>query len=644
MRVRGCGLLAGLAVAAAFASPAPAAAQETLFKAQFVCNDRGAIYPLAGARVEFWKRGVDALPKWVTDTRLTVVQADETGRVAIRVNGPEDDFYFRIQLSTPGAQGTPGVRATDWWAPWAWFADTPTNQNDVPVQDYGAQGLGNGTIPPECAAFEAVRQAYDDYATVVGSPPDGGRTVNLNAPSAGVPYSPYTSMFWPPRYPPARQPGMFTTGFHEFAHTVRHGLDGDFLHFGLDLARFNYLTQHSACKKTNRGFAFNEGWAEYWAGDYSPAPNCPGIPATDYAVEGNVAAGLAGLDRFCRGVDRPQMVAVLARNPGRIHSFEEFRNALGCRGLQDAVVTTLRGSGAISLRRRTSFARKQLSSVAGKEARLRRAVRAAVRRARRAPSCPPRPCTDALLRVTLPWLLRAELGQAILLRRTLAFTASAPSLRRLGNPMRARFRRALAARRRAFRVRSARVGARRLRRALVAAATVLRRDRSVGTVTIARRLRAALRSFRAGRLPAGFRIPTPAGSSRLTPIPAPPPTLPPPPAAQPDLVVDSITGFGTSPAPALRVTVRNAGTADAPASTLLLQSRSSASNVTVERGFGVPALAAGASVTIDAPCDNSSAAYAADSATATADSPNAVAEADESNNSRSASGDFCRFN
>ena len=108
--------------------------------------------------------------------------------------------------------------------------------------------------------------------------------------------------------------------------------------------------------------------------------------------------------------------------------------------------------------------------------------------------------------------------------------------------------------------------------------------------------------------------------------------------------MDSITGFTHSTSPSLHVSVRNAGTAQAPASKLLLQSHSAFDNQTRDHTFDVPALAPGASVTIDAACDNTHASYASDSATATADSLNAVAESDESNNSRSAGGgNYCVY-
>ena len=57
------------------------------------------------------------------------------------------------------------------------------------------------------------------------------------------------------------------TAQHELAHTVRHSYDGNNGHFLVDAVRFNYARHHDCGKQTNDGFAFNEGWAEFWAGE-----------------------------------------------------------------------------------------------------------------------------------------------------------------------------------------------------------------------------------------------------------------------------------------------------------------------------------------------------------------------------------------
>ena len=146
-----------------------------------------------------------------------------------------------------------------------------------------------------------------------------------------MPFSPYTDVWWPAGYSPTKDigTGPRSVAQHEYAHTVRHALDGDQRHFFLDSGRFWYLRSHSgsSCKGTNHGFAFNEGWAEFWADEVRPTP-CPN--PTDFSIERNVAFELKRLVRSCRDVDRGRMVAVLARNRGAIHSMSDFSNALGC--------------------------------------------------------------------------------------------------------------------------------------------------------------------------------------------------------------------------------------------------------------------------------------------------------------------------
>ena len=99
--------------------------------------------------------------------------------------------------------------------------------------------------------------------------------------------------------------------------------DGTFLHFLSDVVKYKYTQTHTCGKLTNKGFAFNEGWAEFWAG------TCFGIygnSPTDYSYEGNVAKALRTLKANC-GTSDGQMIDVLQRNPRSIHSFDEYASA-----------------------------------------------------------------------------------------------------------------------------------------------------------------------------------------------------------------------------------------------------------------------------------------------------------------------------
>ena len=107
---------------------------------------------------------------------------------------------------------------------------------------------------------------------------------------------------------------------HELAHIARHSMDGNFAHFAYDASRFWYLRNHHCGTKSNDGYAFNEGWAEFWAND------CHGIygsKLTDYQYEGNVAKALRRLKSACKSSD-PRFIALLKSNKEKIHSFSSF--------------------------------------------------------------------------------------------------------------------------------------------------------------------------------------------------------------------------------------------------------------------------------------------------------------------------------
>ncbi|PXF40297.1 hypothetical protein BWQ96_09989 [Gracilariopsis chorda] len=108
------------------------------------------------------------------------------------------------------------------------------------------------------------------------------------------------------------------TAKHELAHAVRHRYDGGLAHFLKDVAQFVYTRNHNCKSNTNHGFAFNEGWAEYWAGDTA----CGDANGTK-KVEGNVATALKEMQTRCRTSDR-NMWEVLRRNKGKIHSYSSY--------------------------------------------------------------------------------------------------------------------------------------------------------------------------------------------------------------------------------------------------------------------------------------------------------------------------------
>ncbi|CAN8076041.1 unnamed protein product [Agarophyton chilense] len=112
----------------------------------------------------------------------------------------------------------------------------------------------------------------------------------------------------------------FEVAQHELGHIIRHAFDGDETHFEQDERLYGSpdLRYHTCSSKSSEGFAFNEGWAFYWAGqclDFGPTGS--------HEVHGIVAASLRNLQIVCNSSYK-QMVQVLEDNPGVIHSFREY--------------------------------------------------------------------------------------------------------------------------------------------------------------------------------------------------------------------------------------------------------------------------------------------------------------------------------
>jgi len=105
---------------------------------------------------------------------------------------------------------------------------------------------------------------------------------------------------------------------HELAHTLRHSLDGNMAHFLYDVMRYRYMRSHTCSTRSNHGYAFNEGWAEFWAGDCN---GVYGASPADYSVEGNVAKALRRLMNRCNSSYRN---FVLVLKSTKVHSFGDF--------------------------------------------------------------------------------------------------------------------------------------------------------------------------------------------------------------------------------------------------------------------------------------------------------------------------------
>jgi hypothetical protein len=177
--------------------------------------------------------------------------------------------------------------------------------------------VGNQNDSSAPSVWLRSRQAFLDYTRETGAvPPAGHYDIEYwSGVYAGTPWTNLDTTHWPRQYP------IGAVNYHEFAHSVRHTLDGDGNHFNWDAIRFAYARHHDLPDKTNEGFAFNEGWAEFWAGQVHRYHD-----PIDPEVEGDVAWELTLLAAFKR-VGRPGMVAILANNPGSIHSIGDFEQA-----------------------------------------------------------------------------------------------------------------------------------------------------------------------------------------------------------------------------------------------------------------------------------------------------------------------------
>lgn len=145
--------------------------------------------------------------------------------------------------------------------------------------------------------------------------------VRTKAPlHGGTPYSTTNIVRIPGKYKTI----SYATAKHEFAHTIRHTYDGSLAHFLGDAAKYKYTQHHHCGKKTNYGFAFNEGWAAYWEGA------CHGKYGGNsksgyYKYEGNVAKALRKLQKKCKST-LYRMVRVLRLSKKKIHSFKKYNN------------------------------------------------------------------------------------------------------------------------------------------------------------------------------------------------------------------------------------------------------------------------------------------------------------------------------
>ena len=275
--------MAAIAIAMLAIAPVSAEAADMTLRGRFTCNDG---QPLADMRVELMRTRSRLLPEiWPNQTVESAGRTGPNGEWEWRVRGGETNWRVRAVL----VNNDVGVK--DFPTTWHHYHDTLRTQNN---RRWPTTGPRSSQAPNAACGRRSRRPPTTTGRKPATSNPAGKVTVLDNAPTSGVPFTPLHRRVLAGELRPDRNigtaasPVMRSVAQHEFAHSFRHQLDGDEAHFTFDSARFWDLRSHSAtsCSSTNHGFAFNEGWAEYWADEVQATP-CTN--SNDFSIERNVA-------------------------------------------------------------------------------------------------------------------------------------------------------------------------------------------------------------------------------------------------------------------------------------------------------------------------------------------------------------------
>jgi hypothetical protein len=192
--------------------------------------------------------------------------------------------------------------------------------------------FGDVTIPgTDCRLWRAGVTALEHYFRAVQAAPPAGelrikRWDHVFRSRGAAPHAFYDYVVMPTDVT-AR-----ATVFHELGHSIRHVADGDATHWHWDNFRFIYARVHGPGLVTNKGFAFNEGWAHYWrqaveGGAFVARAGTPAPAFLDWNEERvgerlhAMALAAPGLTEVLR---HGFVVNVLLSNPRTIHTMWEF--------------------------------------------------------------------------------------------------------------------------------------------------------------------------------------------------------------------------------------------------------------------------------------------------------------------------------
>lgn len=310
-------------------------------RGSFFSNHLGLVRPVQGAVVEIYRE----VTAWYDDMVDKTVTDNDGNFEVHRWADDEDTYYAKLKLNDEKGVYLHG----SWSAVGIWDVNSYNRgSNRNPVIDLGNTiiEVDGGASTPKASIWQGAHHAYQEFISTTGtSPPTGDYEIRVWKGFL-YPFTYRSTTEWPDNYhthvtfsnattSPQGTDNFFdySVNFHEFGHAIRHSFDGDINHFNWDNTRFYYGREHGLCDSKNFGFAFNEGWAEFWAQEplfYAPCPS--GI--LDFETELNVAFDLTSL-MLCTGRTRREMVELLGSRQDFIHSDNDFREQFKIRFATD---------------------------------------------------------------------------------------------------------------------------------------------------------------------------------------------------------------------------------------------------------------------------------------------------------------------
>ncbi|WON73847.1 hypothetical protein [Nitrosospira sp. Is2] len=277
--------------------------------------------PLIGAQVEFFRYRSD----WYDD-KVGETSTDDQGRFSLDLYASIDgDYYARLRLFSPEVEVEDADNSS------VWSIDTAHQSNSGGLIEVGTIQIsrdgGEGT--PRAAVWQGFRNAAREFPDKFGEAVPGGFFKVQIWRGHLTPLTWYDEVHWAHGYRTGEFGNPYRATTHEFSHVFRDVLDGPESHWHGDDLLYVYGRGHGSCiapvtGSANAGFAFHEGWAEFWSNDTTC---CPG-DESNQDIEGTVAHDLENLAGKLPGnvSDRRKgMLQVLQRGPNLIHSDEEFR-------------------------------------------------------------------------------------------------------------------------------------------------------------------------------------------------------------------------------------------------------------------------------------------------------------------------------